>query len=167
MNPELQASKLREVDTNANREKARVEYVVNLIESDENRMRQVFLSEEERNLTELEIAELLFERVSRTLDSLRVCLTKTGGVVLHRFAVDNPPNPSATDILGWEIYGPPMLGRDEGAPTPGKVYTHLKYPTELGRQMVDGLLSAQGYVDTRQQADLNRRRWDEAWAPHH
>lgn len=159
MNPELRVTKLSEIDKSAEREKACVEYIVGLIDNDEEQMREVFLGDDERKFDELEIARLLYERVSATVESIRFDLVRTIGINIHRFSINNPPEQSAAAALGWETYGPPMLDDDEIEASSEKVYTHRKFPTEAGREVVDGLLEAQGYVSSREQAEINRKRW--------
>lgn len=155
MNPELRTLKLQKIDEHANREKATVDYLMNLIESDEVRMRELFLGPEEQAFAELKSDKLLFDRVSVTISDFRNRIIRNFGKI-SIFAIDNPPLPTATEILGWEAYSSPWLGKGQIEAVPGIEYTHQMKPTRLGREIVDGLLFAQGTLDSRHLADYYR-----------
>ncbi len=169
MNPELRTTKYAEIDKTAEREKAKIAYIIDLIESDESNMRDAFLTEDERDMDEGAISALLFERVSEALTNVRRDLVSTSGVRIGRFAVDTPPEKTATELMGWHAYGPPMLQTTRGKETvamPGKEYSHIQYPTDEGRRVVDGMLKAQGYIDSASQRQRNEEKHAQLWASH-
>lgn len=163
MTPELLVSKHGEIDERADRERNKVRFIIDLIERDEEKMRDLLLSDEERAGDELSIARKLFDRVSQTLEEIdREFVAPFGGRVAH-FAPDSQHTLPPAIALGWEEYK--LFSEIEGDGEPGTVYAHGIYITPDGLEIINGLRQTQGYVSAEEQRAHNRAAWEEVSAP--
>ena len=162
MTPELRTVQFEKIDDNAEREKNKVKFVIDLIERDEERMRDVLLTDEERAADELSIAQKLFERTAQTIETVDNKFTDAGTVRVVRFMPDGQHPTSPAIELGWEGY----MRFDEGdeEEVPDKVYAHVIHATSEGIEAINGWRHAQGYVTAEEQRVRNGAIWNKVSA---
>jgi len=154
MTPELLTSKHDQIDEQAEREKGKVEFIIDLIEQDEDRMRALLLTDDEREMDELAIAQMLFTRVSKALESMDHAYVAPFGVAVVHFAPNSKGPESPVIELGWEEYVE-HLDPDDWDYSPDEIRAHGIAITASGLAVVNGLRQAQGDVTAEEQRSRN------------
>ena len=154
MEPRLRDQKYEEIDAAAELDKRRVAYIINLIESCESTMRAVLLSDEEREMSELDIAQLLFKRLESTLRNVQSHIMRDG-IDIDSFKIGDAPSTPEVD-LGWITYdqyeGSERYRPDRDGPLPRFVRV-----TSEGTHVVDEMLQAQGLPTTDEQLEARKK----------
>lgn len=151
MSPELRETILDKEGQRADRERARVEYLVDFIENNELALREAFIDE---TVPEADVPLAIYNKTTRALNAVEAKLLQSVGVTTsHRLVSNTGADNDPLIRLGWMRWVPyNPEGKDLSGDT--KV-THVYLATEEGREVVDGLRAAQGYVDTREQWRIN------------
>lgn len=154
---ELREAKFREIEQNAQRQKAAADYIVRCIESDESLFRGAFFGND-FELTEQADTEL-YTKVSGIIKELTNEHTRPFGVNAYRMRPGDESMPAAK--LGWATYEPPSY-LDEEELAQREEVPHILRLTETGVNVINGLQDALGLPTLEIQLQRNRASWETA-----
>lgn len=161
MSPEIKQVPIAEIDKKAEIDRARVMFDINLLEEDEEHYREIL---NPIHLNDSDNQDLvLYTKFVEQLDHLESEVLRTSGVVIYRDTVTRIGMSIDKDILlGWMRFSEPFIKEDEVI-SPHKEYTHFKYPTELGIQIINNRRAAQGKCSVEQAKERQRLVHDKIW----
>jgi hypothetical protein len=161
MSPEIALAQIAEIDGRAEVERARVRFDINLLEQNEEHYRQIL---NPFPLDESEDQDLvLYSKFVKQLDNLESEALRTSGVVIYRDTVTRIAKSIDKDILlGWMRFSEPYTSEDEVIDL-HKEYTHFKFPTELGIQIINERRAAQGKCSVEESRKQQTRLKDKIW----
>lgn len=163
MSHELRDIKLGEIEANAARERAAVEYIDLFVKANEAALRDAFITDD---VDEDEVPAILYDSVVETLKDLSGQYVVPSGVMTYNFpfsktAEMNEKTPAVK--LGWAKYHPVHFSTPLEDIPEGQAYPHVIDITPAGMQFIDSLRAAQGYVTLSEKRDLRRQEWDRSW----
>ncbi len=154
MQPELRETILNKENERAKRERARVEYLVDFIENNEQELREAFIDD---TVLEADVPLTIYNKTTQALRVVENKLLQSVGVTTsYRLLSNTGINDDPLIRLGWMRWVPYIPEGEE--PSSDTKVTHVYLATDKGREVVDGLRVAQGYVDTREQWRINKER---------
>lgn len=151
MSNELE-SRFEKINLQADRDKATIEYVYNLIEQNQDKFNEVFTDSEGETPNNVE----LYDKVELIIKTMQMEALRTSGIVVTYLKLnDERQYLEPTVKLGWRKYLPAFHSLGDEDVDPDKQYPNILRLTEAGEEVVDGWRAVQGYVSLRQQESIN------------
>ncbi len=146
----LKARMLSKIEEKAERQKAVVSYIYDLMKGDYGRFLDVFNVDKE--LPQEQLEERVYDSLEALVKNLDYESTRTiGETTLHFSHKDNPTHPAVE--LGLAEFSCRLP--EECYRFPDKVTVHELIPTELGIGVINGYRAAKGLVSLEEQIKKN------------